>query len=182
MSYAYNEAYYPLAQNRLGDAFDYAVNSLKIQLSEFVKMFIVSGMAHQFEIANPTYVAGMNGCEVAKEVLASCGLDHWDSEDVMYLDKSTDDLYGMYLALHEEDVLNFVEIMNQKKSELKVNSMLRRLRTYAGLSQSQLAKRAEVPLRQIQLFEQGQRDISKTQGETLVRLARALNCRVEDII
>lgn len=61
-------------------------------------------------------------------------------------------------------------------------SMLRRLRTYAGLSQSQLAKRAEVPLRQIQLFEQCQRDISKTQGETLVRLARALNCRVEELI
>ena len=41
-------------------------------------------------------------------------------------------------------------------------SRLKRLRSYVKLSQSQLALNAGMPLRQIQLFEQGQRDINKT--------------------
>ncbi|MGN1187535.1 MAG: helix-turn-helix domain-containing protein, partial [Lachnospiraceae bacterium] len=49
-------------------------------------------------------------------------------------------------------------------------------------SQRQLAEKSGVPLRQIQLFEQGQRDIHKTQGEALRQLARALHCKVEDLL
>jgi DNA-binding Xre family transcriptional regulator len=39
-----------------------------------------------------------------------------------------------------------------------------------------------VALRQIQLFEQGQRDISRTSGETLSQLSRALHCKIEDLL
>ena len=60
--------------------------------------------------------------------------------------------------------------------------MLKRLRTYAGLSQSALSKRSGVPLRQIQLFEQGQRDIKKTQGHTLYGLSRVLGCSMETLL
>jgi len=61
-------------------------------------------------------------------------------------------------------------------------SRLKRLRTYANLSQNQLAVDAGVSLRQIQLFEQGQRDINKTQGDTLDKLAVALGCKIEDLL
>jgi hypothetical protein len=37
---------------------------------------------------------------------------------------------------------------------------------------------AEVLLR----GEQGQRDIHKTQGETLMQLSKALNCKIEDLL
>ncbi|WP_300789400.1 hypothetical protein [uncultured Acetatifactor sp.] len=37
-------------------------------------------------------------------------------------------------------------------------------------------------LRQIQLFEQRQRDINRTQALNLLRLARALCCRMEDLV
>jgi transcriptional regulator with XRE-family HTH domain len=50
------------------------------------------------------------------------------------------------------------------------------------LSQRQLADASGVALRQIQLFEQGQRDIKKTQGETLKRLAQALHCDMEELL
>jgi len=39
-----------------------------------------------------------------------------------------------------------------------------------------------VPLRQIQLFEQGQRDINKTAAVTLYKLSKALCCRMEDLL
>ncbi len=58
-------------------------------------------------------------------------------------------------------------------------SRLKRLRTYAGLSQKMLADRSGVALRQIQLFEQNQRDISRAQGNTLLMLSRALNCHMD---
>lgn len=51
-----------------------------------------------------------------------------------------------------------------------------------GFSQSKLAKEAGVSLRQIQMLEQRQRDINKTQLETAVKIAKALGCKVEDLV
>ena len=59
---------------------------------------------------------------------------------------------------------------------------LKAMRTLAGLSQSELAGQADVPVRTIQQYEQRQKDINKAQAETLLRLARALNCNVEDLM
>ena len=56
------------------------------------------------------------------------------------------------------------------------------MRTLAGLSQSELAGQADVPVRTIQQYEQRQKDINQAQAETLLRLARALNCNVEDLM
>lgn len=207
---SYDELYLPLAQRTLGDMFDYAVHTLNYSLGSFYKMFIVSGFAHQFEIGNPTYIAGMNGCEVAREVVAACGLPYPSNEDIMYVDKSTEYWTGwaiafyqwstnikyaeidacvpieeiccMYHVYHEMDISAFVETLNDRVKENMEKSRLQRLRKYASLSQSQLAKKADVPLRQIQLFEQGQRDINKTQGETLDKLAKVLNCSMESLI
>lgn len=207
---AYDELYLPLAQRVMGDMFDYAVNTLSIRIEEFFNMFIISGMSYQFEIGNPTYVAGKNGCEVAREVISECTDIHIDKEDVMYLDKSPeywigwalayyqwysslsyryidrhvpiDTMYGMYTTLHEADISLYVEIMDEKCHYEKNESMLKRLRTYAGLSQSKLAAESGVALRQIQLFEQGQRDINKAQVNTVLQLSQALHCNVEDLI
>ena len=167
-------------------------------------------MSHQIEIGNPAYIAGKNGCEVAREVIESCSDIKVPSEDIMYLDKSreywigwslayyqwmtkesfceideympVEGLYGMYETLHEADISLFVEIMSKKRTEMRKDSTLKRLRQYADLSQKKLAEKAGVPLRQIQLFEQGQRDISKTQAITLYKLSLALGCRMEDLI
>ncbi len=209
-NYSYDELYLPLAQRVMGDMYDYAVNTLSIDLKEYQHFFIVSGMARQFEIGNPTYVAGKNGCEVAREVIEECTDLRIDTEDIMYVDKSAEywigwslafyqwkscysykkinmavpieEIYGMYTTLHEADVSLFVDVMDEKISSFEKVSMLRRLRTYAGLSQKMLADRSGVALRQIQLFEQGQRDIRKTQGQTLLQLSRALGCSMEELV
>ncbi|MBP5275800.1 MAG: helix-turn-helix transcriptional regulator, partial [Lachnospiraceae bacterium] len=89
---------------------------------------------------------------------------------------------GMYPTLHEADVTIFVDMMDESMREHREESRLKRLRTYAGLSQRALSDASGVPLRQIQLFEQGQRDITKTQGQTLYQLSRALGCSMEDLL
>lgn len=59
---------------------------------------------------------------------------------------------------------------------------LKRLRSEAGISQSQLSELSGVNLQMIQKYEQGVKDINKAQGDTLYKLAQALNCNVEDLL
>ena len=50
------------------------------------------------------------------------------------------------------------------------------------MSQSELAKKAEVNARLIQHYEQGFRDINKTQALTLYKLALALDTQMEKLL
>ena len=100
-TFAYDEEYVTLAQRVMGDMLDYAVNTLNYELQNFYRMFLISGIARQFEIGNPAYVAGRNGCEVAKEVIVLSGLDMPEAEDLMYLDKSMEYWTGCALAYYQ---------------------------------------------------------------------------------
>lgn len=60
--------------------------------------------------------------------------------------------------------------------------MLRRLRLYHNLTQKQLSERSGVSLRMIQLYEQGQNDITKAQAQVVCNLAKALDCSVEKLL
>lgn len=59
---------------------------------------------------------------------------------------------------------------------------LKEIRTQQGLSQSLLSKEANVSLRSLQAYEQGDRDLNKAQAETVYKLAKALNCKMEELI
>lgn len=59
---------------------------------------------------------------------------------------------------------------------------LKEKRMQRELSQSQLAKASGVSLRMLQKYEQGDRDIKKAQAETVYKLAKALNCKMEELI
>ena len=61
-------------------------------------------------------------------------------------------------------------------------SNLKYFRERAGLSQSKLAKKADVNIRLIQTCEIGQRDINKVQGLTLYKLSKALDVKIEDLL
>ena len=77
---------------------------------------------------------------------------------------SIEEILNMYPVYHEMDISKFVEVMDEKWNQYYVETNLKRLRTLAGLSQSELAKRTGVSIRQIQLFEQRQRDINHTKA------------------
>lgn len=207
---AYDEIYLSGAQNILGHAVDFAVMSLCIEPDVFGSALAVSGSGKQFASGNPRYVAGMNGCELAREILDEVKISYTDAEDVMYLDKSPEywagwvlafyqwradisfmdilrvvsleKIIAMYPIYHEMDLVKFAEQMDLLIKVANPHTRLHKRRKNAGLSQSGLAAEAGVPVRQIQLFEQGQRDINKTAAETLYRLAKALHCRMEDLM
>ena len=206
---AYSEDYLENAQKNLGNMLDYAVYSLDLNLEKFYEMFLVSDVSKQFEIGNPAYIAGKNGCELAKEVLMQVGKTVPQKAEEMYLDKSPEywtgwvlayyqwhrgvrfsriqkavsvtEVYGMYATMHEADIMRFVTVMDEKLKAFYHETNLKRMRENAGYSQRQLAEESGVPIRQIQLFEQRRRDINKTQLETAWKLAKALACRIEDL-
>ena len=85
--YAYDEEYVELAQRTLGDMLDYAVNTLSLELETYWRIFLTSRISKEYEKGNPTYVAGMNGCELADKVLENTILEK-KAKHEMYLDKS----------------------------------------------------------------------------------------------
>ena len=50
-----------------------------------------------------------------------------------------------------------------------------------GLTQRELAEASETSLSMIQRYEQ-QRDINKARAQTLLQIARVLNCGIEDLL
>ena len=58
----------------------------------------------------------------------------------------------------------------------------KKIRVQQGLSQSLLSKKANVSLSSLQAYEQGDRDLNKAQAETVYKLAKALNCKMEELI
>lgn len=59
---------------------------------------------------------------------------------------------------------------------------LKRIRKELGLTQSQLAKKAEISIRTIQEYEQERLDINGASGITLYKIAKALDCNMEDLL
>jgi len=55
-------------------------------------------------------------------------------------------------------------------------------RKASGMSQSELAKAAEMSVRTLQALEVGARNIDKVSVLTALKLARALGCSIEDIL
>ena len=192
------------------EAGDPCLNTLELEPKVFDNALRVSRAVKQFAQGNPRYVAGMNGCELAREILDEVQLPYPDVQDAMYLDKSPeywagwvlayyqwltdrpfkeilraaslDKIIGMYPVYHEMDIEKFVEQMHRLMKEAYPYTRLREHRDNCGLSQAELAAESGVPLRQIQLFEQGHRDINKTAAITLHKLAKAMYCSMEDLL
>ncbi len=99
--HAYDDMYLCGAQNILGDAVDFAILSLDIEPDIFAHALSIATSAKQFGEGNPKYVAGMNGCEFAREVLDDAGISYPDMEDAMYLDKSPEYWAGWALAYYQ---------------------------------------------------------------------------------
>ena len=60
--------------------------------------------------------------------------------------------------------------------------MLKTIRENKGISQKKLADLSGVNIQMIQHYEQGVRDINKAQAITVLKLAKALECNMENLI
>ena len=59
---------------------------------------------------------------------------------------------------------------------------LKEMRQAKGLSQSQLAEKANMNVRTLQHYEQGSKNFDHSRIDTILRVCLALECKLEDII
>lgn len=212
MTHAYNETYLDDAMQNMGDMLDYALVDCGYAPDEFFSWFITSGIAKKFEGGNPKYIVGMSGVELAREVIFLttgsyptkervikdfAGREYWAGwilayyqwysglkfSDMVENGLSLSEVLSLYI-LHEADQSKFVDTANQIISchKLEKPSKLTTIRKAREFTQGQLAQQSGVALRMIQLYEQRQNDINKAQAGTLLSLAKALGCEMQDLM
>ena len=197
--------YYPYR-----NAFEYAINACGVAGDSFIKLFSVSSVSNRIENGEPSYLLGKSGIETAVDVLVettgkaptakpqanfSRSREYWMGWAVAYYQwfsgrkfsdifkvLSFEDLQQMYSPLHEADVTKFADIVDAKVREYFADTNLKRIRMLYGCTQAELAKRSNVSLRSIQMYEQHNKDINKASAETVLSLAKVLGCTMEDLL
>lgn len=210
MIHAYQEYYLSSAQKAIGDAFDYAINTCKIEGSDFVKMFLASPISKKIENGEPLYLKGKSGIEIAIEIIeVALGIEfdyvpkvryarskeYWIGYAVTYYqwyrsitffeifdNVSFNGLEKMYDTMHEVDLSKFCEVIDEIIKKNNPETKLKRYRIISKLSQKELATRSGVSLRSIQMYEQKNKDINKASAETLYKLSKTLGCKIEDLL
>ena len=211
MTRAYDIAYLEDAMASVGAMLDYAVNACGEPLDLFWSRFLASGVAGSLSRANPKYLAGMSGAELARAVAERTGDSLQDAEPLIdmgspeywtgwamaylawYLNMSygsldarglhIEALYRRYAALHEADLSKTVQFVQSRiRPEGGGMNPLKRIRESAGIKQAQLAEMSGNNLRSIRGYEQGQRSLESASSGSILGLCRALGCRVEDLL
>ncbi len=212
MMYSYSEDCRSDVMENLGAMLECAVYHMEFEANRFLHLFLASGIAMEIERGNPKYTVGMSGVELAREVVYKTFGEWIEVQEYVSLDKSPeywgmwalayyqtgvdltfeqllgyvefDTILTLYDSLHEADIEKFVDAIDVRIEYIRATkeTSLARLRRLRGYSQRILAEESGVSLRMIQLYEQRQNDINKAQAETLLRLARALECTMEQLL
>lgn len=210
MNCAYNETYLPQARETMGAMLDYAVWDCKMDIDLFFDLFLASGLADSFGSGDPAVVAGKSGPEIVWDVFAVTGYsderpkprynlgrskEYWTGwamahyqwrtampfrEIAAHLPPSR--IRSLYSPFHERDPRAFVEKFNSIYAGSKETSNLKERREARRMTQRELAAASGVPLRTIQQYEQRRKDIRKAAVGQVLSIARAVGCRLEDIL
>lgn len=207
---AYHEIFLRRAMTNMANMFDFAINDFGIPEDDFALMFAGSQVCRSIESGEPRYLVGMCGEEIALRVIEeTTGIipeaeigerldrtpDYWCGWVIAYYQWLRGISFGeifsilpysgirkLYSPLHEADVSKFAETMDKIRADQRRETNLKRIRTAYGCSQSELARMSSVSLRSIQMYEQRQKDINKGQALTVMNLAKALGCSMEDLL
>ena len=202
MIHAYNETYLNSVMHNLGAVFDIAINALEIKIDLFADIFANSKIARGIEKGVPNILVGKSATEMLMIILekdidynlvpinrtpeywagwvlanAQWYLNKTFKEIISVMPLST--LINMYYPYHEADEMKRIEKIKDHFSQVSSLKMIRKKRK---LTQEQLAMLSGVNVRSIRSYEQGDNDILKAQGDTLLMLARALDCTVEELL
>ena len=209
MTRAYDISYLDDAMTSLGAMLDYAVNSCGEDLALFYARFLASGVADAFSRANPKYLGGLSGIELATLVASRTGSElpkedglidigspeYWTGWTLAYLSWYLDLDFGTiqargltvqslrdrYPVLHEADLSKSVQFAMKRLGETSGGHLLKLARKNARLTQRQLSDIAGIPLTVIRSYEQDKRSLKSAETDNVRRICRALGCRIEDL-
>ena len=192
-----------IAQDAFALMFDYSINVCQINPDRFSKYFLESDVLQRFEENDIGFLVGHSGIEFAEMIIPKRYIkqanykdfirtkEYWAGYALAYfwmksfykieeiLNKiSLREIIELYHPYHEMDLSHFYEFMmkTMDRNRLKI------FRKKNNLSQNELSLLSNVPLKTIQKYETKERLLCKASGEILIRLSRALNCSIEDLI
>ena len=206
---SYDKSYLPYVAENVGTMFEYvAANGFKPQA--FWEMFVLSDVAKDIEIGNARFLVGYSAIDLVNFVINSiCAgakllapkpiLDRtryywagWALAQYQYESGKTfyeinrnfpiGKVLDLYDVLHEADITKFFDIADEWMKAAAPATKLQRIRKARGLTQRELAQKSGVDIRSIQMYEQRKNDINKAQADTLAKIARCLNCQMEDLM
>jgi hypothetical protein len=137
MTSDFNRLYLENIAKVFGGMLNYAVNVCNEDGDGFLRKFIDSGIAEQFEIGHPKYIAGKSGIEIAMEVLGlvdykdvfigNATKEYWAAYVLAKLKFNTEfsfaeilkripfsEILELYHPLHEADFTKFLEVAMQR--------------------------------------------------------------------
>jgi DNA-binding XRE family transcriptional regulator len=192
----------------MGNMLHDAVLGYDIEGGDFLKRFIQSDIAEQFENGNPKYIAGKSGAELFVEVMEKTSGEVFDARSIETYERSDvywvgwmlthyqwysgrsfktiletvsyDEFINLYGTLHEADVQKGYEVL--EFHFINSESRLKRLRKYCQLTQEALAKEAGVSLNTIRAYERKSKDLNKAGIDIVIKLAKALKCDVSELV
>ena len=208
MTYAYSPLYLSKASRAVGNMLHDAVEVFGMNGADFLKRFIQSRIAEQFENGNPKYIAGKSGLELCMEVQERSGgavisadlienyersvpywvgwmLTHyqWYSGHTFQCILDTipyDELAGLYGTLHEADIQKSYAVLDAHFAQSQ--SRLKTIRKRCGLTQENLARASGVSLNTIRAYERKSKDLNRAQFDNVMRLATVLKCELRELL
>ena len=207
---AYDEVYLRNARSILANSLDYAVNTLGCETDEYYRMFLKSDLTDRFEKGDPFLIAGHSGIELAllviekntgkstyipRTVVDGKSREYWSGWVIAFYQWYTacslrrleeavpiKIILAMYDKYHEMDIMRFVERIDEMRKNHRVLTYLKELRQKQGLSQNELARLTDIPLKTLQHYEQESKSLAKANASYVLALANVLGCRPEELI
>lgn len=205
----YQESLLRNAQNNIGYCFDYLINDCDLSISKTMDYFRLSSISKQFERGNTKFILGSSGYELGMDILSEIEQreefhtptyhevptkEYWAGTALAYFQWKTNKTFeqifnvitlqsirNMYQTYHQVSFEKFTDDLLEVYFSNVITNLKKR-RKANKLSQKELATQAKINLRSIQMYEQRQNDINKAQAGTLYRIAKVLNCRMEDLL
>ena len=202
---SYDKIYLEHASVNIGTMFHYAV-SCEYDPKMFWDMFCISNISKEIEKGNPIYLVGHSAIDLFNYVIneseyitperfyitneyywAGWALAQYQNlRNISFFDINRDfpieKVLSLYSALHEADITKFYDIADEYINNKQRETNLKRIRKAAGLSQNELAVKSGVSIRNIQMYEQRNNDINKSQVDILLKLSKTLGCNIEDLL
>ena len=200
---AYDEAFLNDAQYFLGELFETGVYVLDLDLEDIWMRFLFSNYSLNLGAGDPFVIYGKSGSEAIFEIsgirkklpfIYNRTPEFWLGYSLAYYQWyknipfssiankiDINKLLLHYSIYHEMDIMHFCDLLDDLIKRNKISN-LQRMRKRCGLSQKELALLTSIPLRTIQQYEQGQKNINNAQANYVISLAQALNCSPKEIL
>ena len=209
---AYDEKELPQVISTLGKAFEFAEKCLPEGAAGFYRRFANSSVAATCTDPDAHPELGGSAFELVLDVNEDASIDtllmnekrlskqetgrlRWEAELVCRYQWETGlpfpavfrtlteerlrKLHADYAELPPAEVVQKISVPETHESTA---TNLARIRRERGLSQAGLAKASGVTLRSIQQYEQRKKDISHAQARSVLALAQALSCTMEELL